>query len=226
MLKIIENLFFYTKCNFCSSIDLTYLGQNIFCKACINSIKKENITYCKSCGKKTSNCLECKIVPKFKEIEIFSTYSGVLREITLSYKFEGYKNLSKVLAKIIEKDITYFIRKYNINLILPVPSSRSIEKKRGFNHLEEILKNIPSCKKILSLNLKKIKDTPLQIEVSGKDRAKNIKNAFYLKNYKYLEGKNILIFDDILTTGATLKEIYYTLSKININNIYAYVIST
>ena len=226
MLNLLENLFFYTKCSFCNNVDLVYLGQNLFCENCINSIKKESITYCKSCGKKTSNCLECKIAPKYKEIEIFSVYSGILREIILSYKFEGFKNLSKVLAKVIEKDITHFIRKNNINLILPVPSSKSIEKKRGFNHLEEILKNINSCRNLMSSNLKKMKDTPLQIEVSGKNRAQNLKNAFYLKDYKYLEGKNILIFDDILTTGSTLKEVYYTLSKINVNNICAYVIST
>ncbi len=226
MLEILENLFFYTNCKWCGNLDTIYLNQNLFCRNCISLVKKEKLTYCKSCGKQTSDCLECKIFPKYKEIEIFSSYSEILREIILSYKFENFKNLSKVLANIIEKDITGFIKRNNIDIILSVPSSKSIEKKRGFNHLEEILKNIPFCKEILSLNLKKIKDTPLQIEVSGKERKTNLKNCFYIKDYKYLENKNILVFDDVLTTGATLEEVYVALSRLDYKNIYAYVIAT
>lgn len=226
MLKILENLFFYTKCNWCGNTNTIYLNQNLFCKDCINCIKKENLIYCKSCGNKTSNCLECKISPKYNEIKIFTTYDGILREIILNYKFKFYKNISKVLANLIEDDLTKFINEKEIDVILPVPSSKNVEKQRGFNHLEEILKNIPRCKILLTKNLLKIKNTPLQIEVSGNQRRENLKGSFYIKNYKDLENKNILVFDDILTTGATLMEIFFTLEKINTKGLYAYVIAT
>lgn len=223
-LSLFENIAFSNECLNCEKPFLFKI-QNLYCRDCLSQIKKKKIVYCHSCGKKTSFCVNCLKEKIFDNIGIFSIYSGLLKEIILKYKFEGFKNLSKEIANVIREDFKLFTHNLNIDFFLPTPSSKSMEKKRGFNHLLEILVNIMDKEKI-SLSLIKIKDTPTQVSLSGKERASNLKDAFYLKNPWIFENKNILIFDDITTTGSTLKEIYYTVIKAKPKNIYAYVIAT
>ena len=219
-----ENIIFNNKCILCNS-PFVFKHQNLFCEECISNIEKKHIVYCHSCGKKTSYCIECQKEKKFDDIRIFTTYSGNLRKLILYYKFQFYKNLSSTIASIIKEDFLSFIYNREISTIFPIPSSKKIEKQRGFNHLYEILKYLLP-EKIISNNLVKIKDTHLQVEVSAEERARNLKSSFYLKSPYIFENKNILIFDDIITTGATLMEVFYTVRKVSPKNIYAYIIAT
>jgi len=72
--------------------------------------------------------------------------------------------------------------------------------------------------------LKKIKDTKLQAQLSKEEREKNLKDAFQLEGN--IKAENILVFDDVLTTGSTLMETFKTLRKSGYNgNIYGYIIT-
>ncbi len=224
LISLLENLIYNNWCKICGNA-FFFKNQNIFCKDCLNQIKKEKILYCPSCGKKTFNCMDCRKNRKFTQVEIFTTYSFIFQEVIKFYKFKNFKNLSTEIAQLISDDLSTFIEKNNINFILYIPSPPSKEKERGFNHLKEILiKCVP--KWIIRDDLAKVKNTPLQVDLSQEERRENIKNSFKLLNKEIYTDKNVLIFDDILTTGSTIHEAYREVKKAKPKNIYAYIIAT
>ncbi len=223
LISLIENIIYNNKCKTCGKT-FYFKNQNLFCENCTSKIKQSNLIYCKSCGKKTSYCINCIKERKFDEIKIFTTYSGILKEMIKNYKFGNYKNLSKTLADIIKNDFQDFLESKKIDFILYVPSSYKKVKERGFDHLYEILiKLLP--KAVIRQDLIKIKETKLQVQLDKKERQENLKGAFEIKNPYIYKNKNILIFDDIITTGATLMECFYTVKKANPCKIYSYVIA-
>lgn len=105
------------------------------------------------------------------------------------------------------------IKKYNISgnidFIIPVPMYKSDKAKRGYNQCELIAKELSHISGIPhKFNIVfKIRKTPHQKELSRKERKANLKNAFKVKNPEKISGKNILLIDDVCTTGSTLSEI-------------------
>lgn len=109
--------------------------------------------------------------------------------------------------------ISELIKKYlvseHIDFIIPVPMYKSDKAKRGYNQCEltanelSHISGIPHKFNIVF----KIRKTAHQKELSGKERKSNLKNAFALKNPEKISGKNIILIDDVCTTGSTLSEI-------------------
>ncbi|MBO4937093.1 MAG: ComF family protein, partial [Clostridia bacterium] len=68
--------------------------------------------------------------------------------------------------------------------------------------------------------LQRVKDTPSQTTLSPGDRANSVKDAFILTDNSLVKGKNILIIEDVYTTGATIEEITNLLLRAGANAVY------
>lgn len=222
----IWNIIFPSKCLIC---DFPFIikDQNLVCEDCISEIRKSEIYYCRSCGITCDRCYpvceNCKVERVYEQIEAFTDYSKV-EKILKNYKLSGYKNLAGLLANLIREDLTSFIKQNNIQTVLYVPLSKKVLKKRGFNHLELILRQIvPPF--MLKNWLIKTKETKFQMDLDAKERQTNLKDAFALSEDAKFYGQNILVFDDVSTTGSTLKEIAKLLKTQNTGKIYGYVIA-
>ena len=111
------------------------------------------------------------------------------------------------------------IKQYDI--IIPVPLHKKRRKKRGYNQSELIAKEL-SKKLNIQLHrniLYKCINNPPQSSLNQEERKHNIKNAYILKNKKLINNKNILVFDDIYTTGNTVNECSKLLKSAKVNNI-------
>jgi len=223
LIKLVLNSVYPSPCINCESL-FEFDWQNCICKRCIELIKKEkNLPYCKSCGDGVENCENCKTKTYYNDIEVYCSFKGAIKNLIYEYKLSNRRNLSKIIAEKIEEDIKSYIKDKRIEMIIYVPLHKSIEKQRGFNHLKEILVHIlPPY--LISDQIEKTRNTKLQTELPKEKRLRNLKNAFRLK--KQLKAKNILIFDDVLTTGSTLLELYSTIKNSGYSgNIYGYVIT-
>ena len=82
------------------------------------------------------------------------------------------------------------------------------KQKRGYNQTELITKKIAKALEIQedSKTLIKIKNTKTQSKLSKIQRLENIKNVFYIKDKEKIQNKKVILFDDIITTGATINE--------------------
>ena len=136
-------------------------------------------------------------------------YEGIIRQRLLEYKFKEKAYLYKTFAETIihDKDNIEYIKKYDI--LIPVPIHKKRKKDRGYNQSELIAKEIAKfCKDIkLELNiLYKKENIVAQSTLDKKERMKNIKNVFEIRNECKIKNKKILLLDDIYTTGSTVNE--------------------
>lgn len=107
------------------------------------------------------------------------------------------------------------------DIILPVPLSVKSMRKRGYNQTELIAEviseklDIPVC-----CAVRKIRETEEQKTLDSDGRKSNLKNAFEVCNSETVKGKNILLIDDVCTTGSTFSEIAFLLKRNGAGKIF------
>ena len=167
---------------------------------------------------------EIKRVHQQEEIMAYGYYGGVLKKLILNLKYHKSFIAGKVLADLLCQIIIE--KKLSIDCICYVPISKDSLKKRGFNQCSVLAKNISSILDIPVIDcLVKVKETKEQKLLGKEERMKNILAAFEIKNKEKLFKKNILLIDDVYTTGATINECKKNIEKCNINKIYLLTIA-
>lgn len=194
--------------------DFLFLDDNLclFCK----KEEREKFFLCESCLSKLDYVDNEFEILGYKARALYF-YNSFMAHLISDYKFNRNTSLYKVFGQMIFE----FLKEKNMDefdYILTCPSSNSVLNYRGFDHVKLIcdffIKN--TGMKYLK-DFKKIKNTRAQHKLSLEDRAKNLKNSFEFKGD--LTGKNILIFDDIITSSNTVKEIIRTIEKSNPKDI-------
>ena len=153
-------------------------------------------------------------------------YKSIVRKYLLKYKFNDEAYFSNFFAnQILNNKKTYEILK-TYDIIIPVPMEKGKKLKRGYNQTELITKIIEKNVEITEIKVvEKIKKTNTQSLLSQEMRKLNVENAFCIKNENLVKNKNVIIFDDIYTTGATVNEISKLLKKAKVNKILVLVIA-
>lgn len=112
--------------------------------------------------------------------------------------------MAKLIAELVKEEFYYVLKREKIDVVVSVPVSRKRKNERGYNQVDEILNFL----KVNYVQLERIKNTKKMAGIlNEEDRNKNIKGAFKISGNIDFKNKNILILDDIITTGATLREI-------------------
>ena len=176
---------FPRKCGVCNK-----LNDNFVCKDCLKRINSFKIY-------------------NFSEEGIWIyRYEGIVRNLIIDYKFKDKSYLCELFANCILSDgeVCKIIKKYDI--ILPVPLHKKRFKERGYNQSKLISDILAQKLGVQTFEdvLVKIKNTLPQGKNLLHDRRKAIKGAFFVENPDKIKGKNVLIFDDIYTTGNTANE--------------------
>ncbi len=134
-------------------------------------------------------------------------YSGVSKRAILNLK----SNLETGFVRIMASELASKLYEHgydNADYIIPVPMTRKKLKRIGFNHSEVICDELAKCLGKSTNNdilFKNNNDTE-QHTINAKERAENVKGMFYLNNSVTLDGKTVIICDDVITTGATMNE--------------------
>lgn len=210
------------------------LERLVFPPCCLICGKLLSEIYCKDCEKRISEKLNLKIENKDKKNYYFEkhiylfTYKDEIRNLILDYKFNDKSYLYELFSKIITKNekICGILEKYDI--IIPVPIHKKRKQKRGYNQSELITREI--SKKIPSLihentALQKTEHNVEQSSLSKEQRKQNVKNVYKIINKEKIENKNIVLFDDIYTTGNTVNEISKILKQNGANKILVLTIA-
>lgn len=112
------------------------------------------------------------------------------------------------------------------DLIAYVPMTKSALKKRGYNQSEFLAKYLSRFLGIPTIgNLIKIMDTKDQIGLNGDERWENMKTCFGIVESEYMKNKNILLIDDVVTTGATAFHCAQNLRKSGVGKVYVLTIA-
>ena len=158
-------------------------------------------------------------------------YRDPLRKAIKQLKYGKVSNLAAVLADIIlqywakyQPFVLDQIRKDQGQgwVIIPVPLHWWRGNSRGFNQ-SALIGQILSKKLGLEYSdgLKRIRYTKAQVSLKGRDRYQNIRNAFSLNTKYIIRNTNVLLIDDVWTTGSTLKECCYVLKRNGAKKVWA-----
>ncbi len=146
----------------------------------------------------------------------FFVKNGIVQELIQELKYRNRPRYGMKLGEIMADTRFGNVIKEKIELIIPVPLHKKKELKRGYNQSEMFAKGI-SLKTGIPLstdNLIRIKNTSTQTKMNREQRLNNLKNAFKINNPEKIQGKHILLVDDVLTTGSTLLECAYEIKNI------------
>ena len=206
-----------------------------FCCSCRTKLDSNQDTMCGDCISKiqrsTASRLQREYERKFSDKKIISEFYSPFvfeKDKELQYAIHALKYnknfrvgifLGKVLADEIKKNITT----WNFDLIIPIPLHHLKKAERGYNQSFYIAKGV---RKILNIKVsdrivKRIKYTESQTTMNISEREENIYGAFKVKLKNSISGKNILLIDDVITTGATISECGKILLEAGANRIYA-----
>ncbi|MCS7281545.1 MAG: ComF family protein [Desulfobacterota bacterium] len=204
-LKSVLHLVFPETCAGCGR------DGKVFCEDCSKSLSfVEPHLSCFLCGRligKLSLCGECLEQERNYSAGFFLYYyTGPVKNALCAFKFEGRKRAGRILVRLSERRILGMGLKFDY--IVPIPVTEKKRKERGFNQAYIIAQEISRITRIPILcgHLIKSKETMDQSSLSKKEREKNVKGAFKIRNGSYFKGKKILIVDDLFTTGSTLME--------------------
>ena len=205
------------------------------CSECIDSIKWANRRTCRICGKPLESwypsdvCSGCTGTVRHTDGGVVCfIYQGCVREMIHALKYSGKAYLARILGQILADKITY--ERLGFDICIPVPMFAEKEEKRGYNQAELIARFMceilgKPCRQEL---LVRTRDTAPMNRLSAKARRRNIKGAFSVpKKYEsILEGKTVLLVDDIYTTGSTVNTCAAELKRAGASKVFTAVMAS
>ncbi len=216
-MKKIINLLFPEKiyCICCSSLIDGRLNYPI-CNNCIQKFHWVNGKTCEKCGKIVGTnypnelCKDCiENIQEFDKGYSCSRYGLYERTVMMDFKYGSKAYIGRVLGKIMGDRIA--IESLSIDYIVPVPIHKKRLKKRGYNQAEILAEEISKVIKITSLKdgiIRNVNTVPMR-SLNLIERRINMEKAFKIddKVKEKIQGKSILIVDDIYTTGSTINSL-------------------
>ena len=232
-------------------LDFIY-PENISCILCNKPIKKIN-TYslCKDCFKELNfiqdGCIKCGkpiIYHSLEKLDICGCsycfnksfyfdkaiscieYSDISKSMILGFKYKNKTYMAKYISNIMKEKLDLENIKFDYITFVPLHKKRM--RKRGFNQSEKIAKELGKMIDIPILDcIYRKSNTNRLYNLNRIERKIELKNAFLVKeNINYANGKNVLLIDDIFTTGSTVNEISKILKLNNVNKIFVMTLLT
>ncbi len=204
-------------------------NEYLICLECYSSLKFLT-EICPVCGAPTNEakCITCETNEFIfdKARSVFS-YDDILQNLIHEFKYNEMTSIIKLLGKLSHEYLTKFQPFDHIDYIVPVPLHKVKKRSRGFNQSEYIAREISRSMnwKCLPSLIKRKKFTETQTKLNKHQRRKNVSMAFRI-NQKYdIKDKNILLVDDVFTTGSTVNSISTVLKAAQVNKVYVFTIA-
>ncbi len=217
------SVLFPSDCRVCS-LPLTNISRLPVCPECLETIIRSGGLTCSVCGERMFGfgsdaseqlCGEClKEHPAFEKASAYGSYDGGLRELIHLLKYDRVRSAASVLGRMLAEAITDLRPHFAPagTLLVPVPLHSSKLRSRGFNQSELIaeaaLKGNLDLRlvKLSPQMLKRVRATESQTGLTREQRRENIRGAFAVTSADGVRGRDILVIDDVLTTGTTVGE--------------------
>ena len=212
--------------------------MNKFFENLLDWIYKKKCYFCGSSKECVKMCSQCYDTLEHLPVEINRIFNG----INIYCAGEYSKNLQKMIRGLKyhrQSDLAYYQAKFMYEYwkklriegdfqIVPVPIYPKRKKKRKYNHMDLVGEEFAKLTGyILNTQLiKRIKDTKPQYNLKKSQRLANLDKAFEVDKTKIIEGKKVLLIDDICTTGSTFEEMIRELNKAEIYDIVCFATTT
>lgn len=213
---------------------ITHIILNFLFPAYCIGCRKRGVALCYPCMKEIP---EARTPPDANTHAVFAYQNKVIKKALWELKYRGRTIIAKQCAgmlydRMLEElsDMRTF-HDFTDPVLIPIPLSAKRLRERGFNQSELIAREIHQKDNGRSLAidtdmLHKTKDTQSQMSIKDKaKRAQNIKGCFAVVDQSRAKGKNIILIDDITTTGATLREARRVLLEAGARRVVAFTVA-
>jgi ComF family protein len=220
------DLFFPPHCAHCKRS-----GQ-ILCSTCYTNILLLSPPFCQHCHTPLASnnlCYKCTYhLLQFNGLRIVGPYQDPLRSYIHALKYNGNKRLAQPLGTLLAQ--TYKCTRLTADMIIPVPLHTERQQQRGYNQAQ-LLAEVCSAELDIPLHvslLTRVRATTAQVQLPMSERQRNMTGAFLLhpkSNTRAVSKRNILLIDDVCTTGATLEACAAPLFAAGANMVWGLVLA-
>jgi ComF family protein len=190
--------------------------QDVLCARCGDAMGMESARFGASMG--VSECTMCRLAPpEFEKAVAFGNYDNEMREMLHLLKFDGRHGVAE---HVLGRGMAATVRKLRGDagdelVVIPVPLFAARERARGFNQAgllaEAAVKRLRRLEPEWRLRLearvlRRVKDTQALYALDPSQRRRSLQGAFCVMQEAAVRGREVLLIDDIMTTGATARE--------------------
>jgi ComF family protein len=223
------------RCRFCRE-RIFGRDEECFCPGCRERIRPISHPLCTVCGRPFFDaagedhlCGVClRREPHFLRARAWACYPGEeeenhpLREVVQRFKYGRKVSLGKPLGQLMASGCAQFFPETSFDLVIPVPLHPRRLRWRGFNQAVILAREVG---RLWGLHvdpfiLSRSRETPPQTQLSEDERRKNVRAAFVVNQGKSIQGKNLLLVDDVYTSGATVNECSRTLLRAGAKEVH------
>ncbi|MCE5314870.1 MAG: ComF family protein [Armatimonadota bacterium] len=205
-------------------------GDDYLCANCIEQIDVIGEQHCIRCAMpcEAPICNDCRNqLYEFESAASAGVYEGVLRKALHALKYDRHLVMVEPLADLMTRCFPRRQFSGKVDVVVPIPIHRCRMVDRGFNQSLELSRRM--CER-LSLPLEpqvlyKTRRTRHQADLSQDQRVANLRCAFGVSNPNIVAGKQVLLVDDVFTTGSTLNEAALALKNAGAQSVHVYTLS-
>ncbi len=213
------------------------------CTACLNEIEAIRLPVCPRCGWPVGEvlspglaapqgempvCDRCQQTPfQLDGLRACAFHSGPLREAIHQLKYEDVRSLAAPLGKLMgDRWQELGPPGYDMDAIVPVPLHASRQRERGYNQAALLARVLGAYlrRPVVENALIRVRATAPQVGLSADERRVNVRDAFRCVG-EGLRGKQVLLVDDVCTTGSTLEAACSALKDGGVSSVWAYTLA-
>jgi ComF family protein len=239
-----ESLFavlFPSDCRICGE-PLVRISRLPVCQDCLEKIRPAQGKVCSVCGERVLSsyavaddegallCPLCRRVePPFAKAVAYGSYEAGLRELIHLLKYSGVRPAANVLGRMLAEAMAALDHDFGQQeavAVIPVPLYKAKRGQRGFNQAEMIARAALKCSPMrdrLRLEadvLQRRRDTKSQIGLTSHQRRENMRGAFAVTRAQEITGREVLLVDDVYTTGTTVSECARVLRRAGASRVW------
>ena len=217
----ITDLLFPPACLGCGAV--TPASRGLLCSACRSSLHhllRSEELYRETCHRLTQGGAVAGLVSRF----VFEK-GGPLQMLLHELKYGGMTRIGLELGREVGANVTTWCAEMPLTVIVPVPLHFTRKRERGYNQCEYIARGIREVTHLPILMPALIRQRPTrsQTTLDRHERAANVQGAFQLRaaELRHLRAQSVLLVDDVITTGSTVRECARVLVNAGVRSVVA-----
>ncbi len=206
-----------------------------FCSNCRTHLETDRFSFCGRCGSSvgphedlTNGCIRCRSVSFcFSRVIRLGVYEGLLRDVVLGMKSQAGESLAWAMGEVFAERMEGIVGHGAADGVLAIPLHWWRRASRGYNQSEALGRSVASHLRIpyLQAGLVRVRRTKPQVGLTAAERRHNVCGAFAVRRPHAVQGKRLLLLDDVMTTSSTASEVAGVLRKAGAKEVVAGVLA-
>lgn len=235
-LQHLLDIIYPPRCHICQDfIEGDINKHNWICLKCLHSFKRISSPYCSICrtpfaslSEDNHPCEDClRHPPAYETLAAPYLYEGEILQAIHQLKYSGKTHLAQSLGSLLYLFAREWLGEKKGFILIPIPLHPKRLRERGFNQSLLLAREVAGQHdlEVDFLSLRRKRYTEPQINLKFHERKKNVKNAFEVREKHNINGRSVILLDDVATTGSTMNECAQTLKRAGCKEVYGLVLA-